>query len=193
MIALLFLNYSKVALSTLTPDYSLPDVTPVLPSRWQFFSVRELLVSWVDDIWQLGVLAGIIFFLIIRTRICLSAISIILSLVFGGVIAGNWAVFLKHVQSNTFGYVDPQFGRDIGFYVFNLPFWQLIDFWLSGLCTYGFISCLLLYLLSGNSLSEGKFPGFSRLQLRHLTFLGSTVMISIGVRHWLNRYDFNVL
>ncbi len=189
LIALLFLNYSKVALSTLTPDYSLPDVTPVLPSRWQFFSVRELLVSWVDDIWQLGVLAGIIFFLIIRTRICLSAIAIILSLVFGGVIAGNWAVVLKHFQSNTFGYLDPQFGRDIGFFVFNLPFWQLLDFWISGLCTYGFISCLLLYLLSGNSLSEGKFPGFSSLQLRHLTFLGSTLMISIGVRHWLNRYD----
>ncbi|MDJ0690953.1 MAG: UPF0182 family protein [Xenococcaceae cyanobacterium MO_188.B32] len=189
LIALLFLNYSKIALSILTPDYSLPDVTPVLPSRWQFFSVQELLVSWVDDIWQLGVLGVIIFFLLIKPRICLSAIAIILSLVFSGVIAGNWSVFLKYIQSNTFGYVDPQFGKDIGFYVFNLPFWQLLDFWFSGLFTYGFISCLLLYLLSGNSLSEGKFPGFSSLQLRHLTFLGSTVMISIGVRHWLNRYD----
>ena len=189
MIALLFLNYSKIALSTLTPDYSLPDVTPVLPSRWQFFSVQKLLVSWVDDIWQLGVLGAIIFFLLIRPRLCLSAIAIILSLVFAGVIAGNWAVFLKYIHSNTFGYADPQFGQDIGFYVFNLPFWQLLDFWFSGLFTYGFISCLLLYLLSGNSLSEGKFPGFSSLQLRHLTFLGSIVMISIGVRHWLNRYD----
>ena len=188
LIALLFLNYSKIALSTLAPDYSLPNVTPVLPSRWKFFSVQELLVSWVDNIWQLGVLGVIIFFLLIRPRFCLSAIAIILSLVFGGVIAGNWAVVLKYLQATSFDYLDPQFGRDIGFYVFNLPFWQLIDFWLSGLCTYGFISCLLLYLLSGNSLSEGKFPGFSSLQLRHLTFLGATVMASIGVRHWLNRY-----
>ena len=189
LIALLFFNYSKIALSTLTPDYSLPNVTPVLPSRWQFFSVQELLVSWVDDIWQLGCLGAIVLFLIVRPRICLKAIAIILSLVFAGVVAGNWTVFLQYLESNNFGYVDPQFGKDIGFYVFNLPFWQLIDFWFSGLSTCTFISCLLLYLLSGNSLSEGKFPGFSSLQLRHLTFLGAIVMVSLGIRHWLNRYD----
>lgn len=189
LIALLFFNYSKIALSTLTPDYSLPNVTPVLPSRWQFFSVQELLVSWIDQIWQLGCLAAIVLFLLVRPRICLKAIAVILSLVFAGVVAGNWTVFLKYLESNNFDYVDPQFGKDIGFYVFNLPFWQLIDFWFSGLTTCAFISCLLLYLLSGNSLSEGKFPGFSSLQLRHLTFLGATVMISIGIRHWLNRYD----
>ena len=189
LIALLFLNYSKVALSTFTPDYSLPNVTPVLPSRWQFFSIQELLVSWIDDIWQLGVLGVIIFLILIKPRFCLSAIAVILSLIFGGVIAGNWAVVLKYLQGTSFNYADPQFGKDIGFYIFNLPFWQLIDFWFSGLFTYSFISCLLLYLLSGNSLSEGKFPGFSSLQLRHLTFLGSTLMVSIGVRHWLNRYD----
>ena len=189
LIALLFLNYSKIALSTLTPDYSLPDVTPVLPSRWQFFSIQKLLVSWMDEIWQLGILGVIIFFLLIKPRLCLNGIAIVLSLVFGGVITGNWAVVLKYLQSTPFNYADPQFGKDIGFYVFDLPFWQLIDFWFSGLCTFGFISCLLMYLLSGNSLSEGKFPGFSSLQLRHLTFLGATVMASIGVRHWLNRYD----
>ena len=82
-------------MSTLTPDYNLPDITPALPSRWQFFSVQKLLVSWVDEIWQLGVLAVIIFFLLIRPRFCLSAIAIVLSLVFGGVIVGNWACSFK--------------------------------------------------------------------------------------------------
>jgi uncharacterized membrane protein (UPF0182 family) len=39
----------------------------------------------------------------------------------------NWLLF-SHAQD--FGVSDPQFGRDIGFYVFQLPFYTFLVEWL---------------------------------------------------------------
>ena len=44
-------------------------------------------------------------------------------------------------------------------------------------------------MLSGKSLSEGRFPGFTKIQLRHISFLGAAVMFALAWRHWLNRFD----
>ncbi len=111
------------------------------------------------------------------------------SVLFSLLIAGNWSLILQFYQPTSFNYVDPQFGKDIGFYIFILPVLKLIFLWLNGLFTTGFIIIFLTYLLSGNSLSEGKFPGFSITQIRHLFFLSGMVMLSISLYHWLNRYN----
>jgi uncharacterized membrane protein (UPF0182 family) len=77
----------------------------------------------------------------------------------------------------------------MGFYIFSLPFWKLIDVWLGGLFLFGLLSILILYLQGNNHLSEGKFPGFNVSQLRHLCRLGSLMMVAIALRHWINRYQ----
>ena len=48
---------------------------------------------------------------------------------------------------------------------------------------------IYLYLLSGNSISEGKFNGFSPPQLRHLFVLGGLGMGILARRHWISRYN----
>jgi len=54
---------------------------------------------------------------------------------------------------------------------------------------YGLVSCTFTYLLSGNSLSQGIFPGFSRSQQRHLYGLGAGLMLAAAFRCWLARYE----
>ena len=73
--------------------------------------------------------------------------------------------------------------------MFQIPFWRLLDFWLGGLCLYTLVAVLLTYLLAANSLTEGKFPGFSRIQLRHLYGLSGAMMVVVSIRHWLARYE----
>jgi hypothetical protein len=51
------------------------------------------------------------------------------------------------------------------------------------------MAVLLTYLLSGGSLSEGKFIGVSREQERHLYGLGGVLMLAIGFSYWLNHYE----
>ncbi|MDJ0575922.1 MAG: UPF0182 family protein [Xenococcaceae cyanobacterium MO_234.B1] len=133
-------------------------------------------------------LSAILFF---TKRLKLTITAIPISVLFSLLVAKNWSSILQYYQPTAFNYADPQFGRDIGFYIFIFPVLKLTFLWLNGLFVSGFILILLRYLLSGNSLSEGRFPGFSITQIRHLFFLGGMVMLSISLYHWLNR--FNIL
>ncbi|MEA5509156.1 UPF0182 family protein [Crocosphaera sp. UHCC 0190] len=189
LMGLMLIYYSQVAYDVWTPDLTLPNITPPLPSPFFFNSVPELLSQLSKHLWKLGVVAGIIICLLINPQFWLNAIAVLFSLVFGLVLSGNWTRILQYFQSTPFGEVDPQFGRDISFYVFKLPYWKLLNFWLGGLFLYGFIAVSLIYLLSAKSLSQGKFPGFSRGQLCHLYVLGSYLMFIVGLYHWLARYQ----
>jgi len=62
---------------------------------------------------------------------------------------GSWPVFEAFLHQTPFGVTDPLFGKDIGFFVFGLPFWQVIRgivFFLLGLTT---VLTGLMYLLGG--------------------------------------------
>ncbi|MEM9275370.1 MAG: UPF0182 family protein [Cyanobacteria bacterium P01_F01_bin.143] len=131
----------------------------------------------------------LVVFVIARTNWSLIVLAAFLSIVFSVIMAGNWTLFLQFSQQTSFYEIDPQFGKDISFYVFNLAVYDLCDLWSNGLFGYGLISIFLYYLLSGNSLAEGRFPGFSRFQIRHLSILGGLLMLSLSWHHWLNRYD----
>ena len=49
------------------------------------------------------------------------------NLVFGGAVVGSqWKVFTLWWNGVDFGVKDPKFGKDIGFFVFSLPWWQLV-------------------------------------------------------------------
>ena len=140
-------------------------------------------------LWLFATVGMIVVFLLGRTTWSLIFLAAFLSFVFSLIMAGNWTLFLQYLQPTSFYEQDPQFGKDISFYIFNLAVYDLGDIWLNGLFGYGLISIFLYYLLSGNSLAEGRFPGFSRFQICHLSFLGGLLMLSFAWHHWLKRYD----
>lgn len=140
-------------------------------------------------LWLFATVGIIVVFLVGRTTWSLIFLAAFLSFVFSLIMAGNWTLFLQYLQPTSFYEQDPQFGKDISFYIFKLAVYDLGDIWLNGLFGYGLISIFLYYLLSGNSLAEGRFPGFSRFQIRHLSFLGGLMMLSFAWHHWLKRYD----
>ncbi|MGF1677197.1 MAG: UPF0182 family protein, partial [Rivularia sp. (in: cyanobacteria)] len=96
---------------------------------------------------------------------------------------------LEYFHANSFNVSEPLFNRDISFYVFSLPIWELLQFWLLGLFLLGIAAVGLTYLRSANSLSEGKFPGFTLQQRVHLNGLGCLVMLTVALRYWLLRYQ----
>jgi uncharacterized protein len=145
--------------------------------------------SWQDVYWQLGMLVAVVVGIIIKAQFCLNAIAFLVSLCFGFVLSGHWSQVLEYLESSSFNIKDPVFKNDISFYVFNLPLWQLLDFWLGGLFLFALVAVTLLYLLSANSISEGKFSGFSQNQLRHLFGLGSTIAAITAFHYWLQRYE----
>lgn len=188
-IALILMHYSNTALSVWQSSYRLPKITATLrpPLDISFFSnTSQFILGYLR---QLSIIIAIVIFLLLKPQTSLKAIAILVGIIFGAIWSGNWKLFLEFFQPTAFNYPDPQFQRDISFYIFKLPLINLTESWLLGLTGYGLISGFLFYLLSGNSLSEGFFPGFTRSQLRHLSILGALLMLALGLQHWLNRYD----
>ncbi|AFY36543.1 UPF0182 protein [[Leptolyngbya] sp. PCC 7376] len=189
LIVLILFHYGSVVWETRQLDLSLPLITPALPDPLALVSVRSIFTMLEQQFWRIGI-AGFLFAMMLWRRWwALRAIAVILSLCFGIVLSSNWVRVLQGWSATPFGQVDPIYGQDISFFVFTLPLWQILDFWFEGLFLYSLISVTLSYLLSGNSFSQGKFPGFSPAQLRHLNFLSGLLFLAVAGRHWLMRYE----
>lgn len=70
--------------------------------------------------------------------------------ILGGLIASSeWQTVLQYLNQTPFGITDPIFGRDISFYVFSLPFFQLLLGIGSFLLLVSFAFAVLLYMAKG--------------------------------------------
>jgi uncharacterized membrane protein (UPF0182 family) len=170
---------------------ALPALPPP-PRVGSLWTLVQQIWAWQNPVTPLlggGIWIGGAIALLVYPRWLLSIVGLLLSVGFGGTWAANWSVLLLFSQQQGFNRADPLFARDIGFYLFSLPVWQLVEFWLLGLTLYTVLTTLLLYLLSGNSLSRGDFPGFSSPQQRHLLALMGCFMVVVALSYWLRRYE----
>ena len=78
----------------------------------------------------------------------LSVLTLILSLIMGGVAAGKWETILRYLNRRPFRIADPIFSRDIGFYVFTLPLYQFLRSWALETLIITTLATFALFLLS---------------------------------------------
>lgn len=189
LLSILLIHYSHVAIAVWTPDFTLPTITPLLPSPLGLEVFSTILSQIHQQLWKPILIILIVISILWKTKTAFKMISLVFSLVLGVVISGNWTTILLAFNSTPFQQIDPQFKKDLSFYIFDLPIFKLLYFWLVGLSLSSLLIVTLAYLLSSKSLSQGKFPGFSRSQLRHLYSLGSLLMLVMAFHHWLTRYQ----
>lgn len=180
-------NISEVA--AIADNYEVSNLTPFLPSPFKLQIIKPLWEQLWEAKWQFLIIIGVVVILLLKLRFWLKLLGVIISLFLTIVISLNWTKVLLFLNATAFEASDPLFSKDVGFYIFTLPIWELLDFWLGGLFLYGLLAVSLIYLCSGNSLSDGKFPGFSYPQLRHLYSLGGMVFLTLSLRHGLARYE----
>jgi len=75
--------------------------------------------------------------------------AVMLALVFGLVFYNRWDTLLRFWRSQPYGEIDPIFGRDIGFYLFELPFLELLQNSLLAASLVALILLLLGYRYAG--------------------------------------------
>ena len=56
--------------------------------------------------------------------------AIFLSLIFGLVTSGQWEMVLRFTNATSFNITEPLLGRDVAFYIFNLPHYHFLQGWL---------------------------------------------------------------
>lgn len=121
-------------------------------------------------------------------RLLMIGIPIVLGLFAGTAASSQWERMLLFFNSVPFGETDPEFGLDIGFYVFTLPFLSfLLGFLVSVVVISGIAGVLTHYLYGGIRLEEkGLFT--SRAARTHIAVLAALFLILQGVNYWLDRY-----
>ena len=164
--------------------------TPIpVPLGLNFHNNWLLVQRLVGQPWELGgvVVSAIAMLAFPKTLIRLGAVA--LSVSFAIIAAEEWARVIPAINPAAFEQIDPVFGQNLSFYIFRLPLWELLEIWLSGLLLFLLAAAALEYLLAGNTLSQGRFSGFSGAQQRHLYSLAAGLLSVTALGHWLSRYE----
>ncbi|MFD1507492.1 UPF0182 family protein [Georgenia yuyongxinii] len=125
-------------------------------------------------------------------RLVMIGAPVVLGLFAGASVSSQWRPVLTWLNREQFGQVDPQFGLDIGFFVFTLP---VIRSLVSFLMTVVFISAAAAvvthYLYGGISLAprQQRVSAAARV---HLAVLAATFSLLIAASYWLDRYSLLV-
>ncbi len=119
----------------------------------------------------------------------LLAVALILGAFAGASGLGHWRSYLLWRNGVDFGTNDKEFGRDIGYFVFTLP-WQhfIVDFTMATLVL-AIIAALGTHYLYGGirlQVTHDRFSGAAQAQLSVL--LGFFVLVK-GVDYYLDRFD----
>ncbi len=103
----------------------------------------------------------------------------LLSVIFGLVAAGRWLVVLQFLNRQPFGIGDPVFHKDIAFYVFSLPFLQMLRSWFLAALIVTLIGSILMYVLVyGIERPKLDFPR------RVLAHGGGLIAATLSVAAW---------
>jgi uncharacterized protein len=122
-----------------------------------------------------------------------TAAATLLAMIIGLYAAGRWEVWLMWRHGVPFNVPDPILGRDVGFYVYSLPFLQMLRGMGQAFVVLAALTAGGLYLVSG-SLSSG-FPG--RMSMtpsarRHLSLLVAAFLLLLAWGAWLQRAEYLV-
>ena len=82
-----------------------------------------------------------------------------------------WENFLKFKSAVPFGSMDQLFGKDIGFYVFTLPFYRSVYFSLAAIIGICLAGCLFIYIIRQQCGIEGRRIAVSPGARAHLLIL----------------------
>jgi uncharacterized protein len=109
---------------------------------------------------------------------------------FAGFVAQNyWVRVQLFLHGGDFGITDPQFGKDLGFYAFDLPFYQLVLGYLFFVVLVALIANLLSHYIFGGIRLSGRTGALSRpARIQLVTLVGVLVLLK-ALAYWLDRYD----
>ena len=115
------------------------------------------------------------------------AMAVIIAMSFAAALANRWDQFLRFWNGTRFDLADPQFGNDVGFYVFTLPMLHTLQGWLLGLDIVLLITTTGLYLLIYSA--RGVNPMLTAQSRTHLAVAGAALMLIIAAGHYLDTFE----
>ncbi len=128
----------------------------------------------------------------VRPRI-IDRISLVVSVIFG-LLAGisfstEWELILRFMNRVPFGILDPIFGRDVGFYIFSLPVYQLLFGSASFLLLFALVIMGLIYFFAGSINFLGGRVNVHPRTRQHLGALLIGYFLLRAWGYWLDAFE----
>jgi uncharacterized membrane protein (UPF0182 family) len=119
-------------------------------------------------------------------------IAALIGLLAGISASSEWSTFLRWRNATDFGITDPQFGLDIGFYVFTYPFLRFVlGFAISATLLAVGLAVAAHYLYGGLRL-QPKGDRMSTAAQVHLSGLIALLLLLKAAAYWLDRYGLMI-
>ncbi|MDZ5662677.1 UPF0182 family protein [Nocardioides sp. S-58] len=116
--------------------------------------------------------------------------SIVMGLFAGASATGQWRSYSLWRHSESFGTTDPYFEKDVGFYVFELPFWHYLVDYVMALAVVGLLASVVMnYLFGGIRLSARPGERLTSAAQIQVSALLALFVLAKAVDYWLDRYD----
>jgi uncharacterized membrane protein (UPF0182 family) len=124
-----------------------------------------------------------------RLRFIRYGTAIVLALMLALPAMAQWQDWLLFRNAKSFGVSDPQFGADIGFYVFRLPFLTFAVDWLFAALVIVLLLTLAAHLLNGGVLFTSSTPTVRPATRVHVAVLLAVLAAVKAADYWLTRYE----
>ena len=122
-------------------------------------------------------------------RLAMLGVPAVLAVFAGLATASTWPRFLLYLNRAPFGQVDPEFGLDIGFYVFELPVYASVVSFASTVVLLSAALAAVTGLLYGALSVSGREIRISRTMRIQLSILGVLYFSIQAVSLWLRQYE----
>ncbi|MCE3550740.1 UPF0182 family protein [Pseudonocardia sp. RS11V-5] len=127
--------------------------------------------------------------IISRLRLFGIGIPVIVGIIAGLAAQGDWQTTQMFLNGTPFGQTDPEFGNDIGFYAFTLPFIRLLLDWLFVTVAICFVVALIANYVFGGIRLAGRSGQVSAAARAQLAILAGIFVLLKAVAYYLDRYE----
>lgn len=124
-----------------------------------------------------------------RPRLFGWGIAIAVGLLCGMIAQNSWQTVQLFVHRAAFGVTDPEFGYDIGFFVFAVPFYRMVLGWLFVAVFFAFIANAVTHYVFGGLQVTSRKGMFTRAASVQLALIAGVFIALKAVAYWLDRYE----
>ncbi|WP_255621627.1 UPF0182 family protein [Pseudonocardia sp. DSM 110487] len=124
-----------------------------------------------------------------RLRLFGIGIPVAIGVIAGLAAQGDWQTVQQFLNSTSFGIADPEFGIDISFYAFQLPFLRYVLDWMFVAVAIAFVVSLITHYIFGGIRLTGRAGQVSGAARAQLAILAGVFVLLKAVAYYLDRYE----
>jgi uncharacterized membrane protein (UPF0182 family) len=121
-------------------------------------------------------------------QVVMIGVPIVLGVLAGFAVAPSWGIVQSYINRTSFGETDPQFGLDISFYLFELPFYTGLIGFLSAALLLGLILTAGVHIIYGSIKFNGRETFVSKAARVQIGLLAFLYLLAQGASLWLDQY-----